>query len=435
MTTPAFKLVEISAAGTFGTVCVAQEVHSGKLYALKVLKQLHLNRPRVIARTRDEAAMLSRIRHPGIVYVEGLQHIEDRPVVVMEWVRGVSMEELIRKRPSGLPLAVSLDIIEQSVEALAAAFAALPEGGDKPMHIIHRDIKPSNMLLSISGRVKMVDFGIARGDFEGKEAKTMSMVLGARGYLAPERLDGHDDKPSCDIYSLGICLYEFLTGRHIVLSVHKTFHAEALDKHVSALRPEGMSDDHTRELQNLVTDMCQYTEADRPSHAEVVDRIRAFKQATGATVDLRTWAGEEVLPMFRERSRVEPIDHPHYPELAFLERQARKVSRPAPPDVNAKVRGFLSRPNWTERTDELDLLLVANPHWSEEPFLDALPNGASQWWKFWAPKDRSSDEVVCILKLLRERPTARVRERAMQLRRHPDAAVSEAARELLEDGL
>ena len=62
------------------------------------------------------------------------------------------------------------------------------------------------------------------------------MVLGARGYLAPERLDGEDDAPSGDVYSLGICLYELLAGRHIVLSVHKDFHAEALEKHLATLR-------------------------------------------------------------------------------------------------------------------------------------------------------------------------------------------------------
>ncbi|HHO52974.1 MAG TPA: serine/threonine protein kinase, partial [Deltaproteobacteria bacterium] len=239
--TPAYKLLEIAAAGTFGTVCVVRDLDRGTLVALKVLKEAHLHRPRVIARTRDEAAMLSQLHHPGIVQVGQLLYLEDRPVLVMEWVRGLSLEAILEPRRRGLPLPIAIEIVRQVTLALGAAYHALPTRGHEPMRIIHRDIKPSNLLLSVDGVVKVVDFGIARGDFEGKEAKTLSMVLGARGYLAPERLDGHDDKPSCDIYSLGIVLYELLTGQHVMLSVHRDYHTQALERHLTALSPEGLS--------------------------------------------------------------------------------------------------------------------------------------------------------------------------------------------------
>ncbi len=108
MQPPAFKLREITAAGTFGTVCIVQDMYRGKLVALKVLKQAHLHRPRVIARARDEAAMLSRIDHPSVVHVEGLMHVGERPIVVMEWVRGVSLEDLIKREKRGLPVGVSI---------------------------------------------------------------------------------------------------------------------------------------------------------------------------------------------------------------------------------------------------------------------------------------------------------------------------------------
>ena len=185
MTSPAYKLEEICAAGTFGTVCVARDLHNGKLYALKVLKRAHMHRPRVIARTRDEASIMSRLTCNGIAEVDGLVEIDGRLLVVMEWVRGVSLEQLLQHHTEGLPLGVALLLIRDAADALGNAYRALPPDGGPPMGIIHRDIKPSNMLLSVEGKLTIVDFGIAHGTFEGKEAKTMSMVLGARGYLAP----------------------------------------------------------------------------------------------------------------------------------------------------------------------------------------------------------------------------------------------------------
>ncbi len=431
--TPAYKLLEIAAAGTFGTLCVVRDLDRGRLVALKVLKENHLHRPRVIARTRDEAAMLMKLQHPAIVKVEGLVEIEERPVVVMEWVRGPSLEEVIRAKPNGLPLAVSVELIRQATLALGAAYHAEPAEGGDPMHIIHRDVKPSNMLLSVDGELKVVDFGIARGEFQGKEAKTLSMVLGARGYLAPERLDGYDDKPSCDIYSLGICLYEFLTGRHVVLSVHTDFHAEALSKHLGALKIPDLSEPGHAELRAIVSEACQYVESRRPAHEDLVQRLDGFLTThCGGRPDLEAYGHSDVLPIWRQRKQVRPIDHPSYPDLAFVERMARMVKWPAPPDVDQELRVFFRQPNWDRRLEELDLILVKNPHWSEDPLLEQLPTGNRSWWQFWGGKDVAPAQAVVLLRLLKERPTQAVRERALQLSGHPDRQVAAAAKELVD---
>ncbi|MEZ4234633.1 MAG: serine/threonine-protein kinase [Myxococcota bacterium] len=427
----AYQLMEICAAGTFGTVCVVRDLDRGTLVALKVLKEAHLHRPRVIARTHDEASMLSCIRHPGIVDVEGLIRLEGRPVVVMEWVRGLSLEAVLRNKRDGLPAAESIEIVRQATLALGAAYHWVPVGGGSPMHIIHRDVKPSNMLMSVDGDVKMVDFGIARGEFEGKEAKTLSMVLGARGYLAPERLDGYDDKPSCDIYSLGIVLYELLTGRHIVLSVHRDYHAEALHKHLGHLKLPGLAPAALDHLRRIIAAMCAYDEAARPDHARVVRELDALLRDHGLRPDVNAWARQELLPMFRNRSRVRPIDHPAYPELAFVERMARMVRFPAPPDVDQEVRFFLRRPDWHHHVAELELILVKNPHWSEAPFLELLPSGPRAWWQFWGGSELPTEQIVSVLKVLRDRPTPAVRERALHLRRHGDPRIVEVADELL----
>ena len=430
--TPAFQLLEIAAAGTFGTVCIVRDLDRGTLVALKVLKETHLDRPRVIARTRDEAAILSKIHHPGIVRVSHLAHVEGRPVIVMEWVRGLSLEAILQPRPQGVPLPVAMEILRQATLALGAAYHATPPDNGTPMRIIHRDVKPSNMLLSVDGELKMVDFGIARGDFEGKQAQTLSMVLGARGYLAPERLDGYDDKPSCDIFSLGIVLYELLTGRHVVLSVHRDYHTQALTQHLQHLRPEGLPREGRHLLRRIIADMCCYDEQQRPDHEQLIRTLDEFQRTFQLPRDLRSWAQAEVYPQFRNRRRVRPIDHPSYPQLAFLERTARMVKFPAPPDVDQEIRFFLRRPDWLSHLDELERVLVKNPHWSEEPFLEALPSGTRSWWQFWSDKEVSTDKVLPLLAFLRQRPTQQVQERAEHLRRHPDAEVAMAAQTLLD---
>jgi serine/threonine protein kinase len=423
----AYQLLEICAAGTFGTVVVVRDLEQGTLRALKVLKEAHLNRPRVIARTRDEAAILAAIHHPGIVHVDGLIEIETRPVVLMDWVRGLSLEQLLKHQPDGVPVAEAIEIVRQATLALGAAYHWVPDGTTQPMHIIHRDVKPSNMLLSVDGELKLVDFGIARGEFEGKEAKTMSMVLGARGYLAPERLDGYDDKPSCDVYSLGILLYELVTGRHVVLSVQRDFHAEALEKHLKQLTWPGSTPEALQSLREVVTDMCRYDEARRPDYESLVSRLQHTLELSGTKPDLVAYARRVVYPVFKSRGRTRPIDHPAYRDLAFVERDGKHIKQPAPPDVDQEIRVFLRRADWDAHTEELEQLLVMNPHWSEQPFLELLPAGSRSWWQFWGGRETPVPHLVAALRFLRERPTTTVKSRVADLRKHADPAVAAAA--------
>ena len=430
--TPAYQLLEIAAAGTFGTVCIVRDLDRGNLLALKVLKETHLNRPRVIARTKDEALMLSQIHHPGIVRVSHFTEIERRPIIVMEWVRGLSLEYILQPRRHGLPVPESVEIVRQAALALGAAYHAVPDGSSCPMGIIHRDVKPSNMLLSVDGELKVVDFGIARGTFDGKQAQTLSMVLGARGYLAPERLDGQDDRPSCDIFSLGVVLYELITGRHMILSVHRAYHTQALDKHLGALQPNGLTASGARELRSIIADCCSYDEEHRPSHESLVVRLEEFKTRYDVRPNLFRWARSEVLPQFRDRRRTRPIDHPAYPQLAFLERAARMVKFPAPADVDQEIRIFLRRHDWKDHLSELDVVLLKNPHWSEAPFLERLPSGNRAWWQFWGGPEVPPDEIVTMLEYLTQRPTQAVLQRAEQLQRHPDDDVALAAHALLD---
>jgi hypothetical protein len=159
----------------------------------------------------------------------------------------------------------------------------------------------------------------------------------------------------------------------------------------------------------------------------VVTRLQQALDASGQQADLPGYARRVLFPVFKGRSRTRPIDHPAYRDLAFVERAGKQIKHPAPPDVDQEVRVFLRRADWDQRTDELERLLVKNPHWSEQPFLELLPAGPRAWWQFWGGKEVPPAQLAVALRFLKERPTPTVKARAADLRKHADPAVAAAA--------
>ena len=430
---PAFNVLEISATGTFGIVCVAEDLRDGRLVALKVIKREHLDRPRILARARDEARVMMELKHPGIVKVHELLHIQDRPIVVMEWVRGQSLSRLLRAYPRGVPTITALSIIRQASCALDYAWTATPSSGGPPMRVIHRDIKPSNLLLGIDGSLKLVDFGIAKARLVQRESETLSMVLGARGYLAPERLDGGDDAPSADVYALGVVLHELLCAEHIEMSLHPAVHADSVATAARFLRPRDLEPESRSELQELIHDMCAYSGDARPSHAEVVGRIDALMEQIGGTQPALDWAETHVWPLYLERTTAPPAGHTAVSDLAFLDTEARAFDRQVAPDVDATIADILSDPNWTAQRSALDRITALNPHWSPQPFLAVLKGRPRSWWRPWSSTPLESSELLVLLKYLSERPTdPLVVQGVRPLCAHPETVVAAAAQSLIE---
>lgn len=305
-----FEVVEILGEGSFGTVCVAR-VRTDPLrrkVALKILKGEYTANPKIMNRTRDEARLLSRINHPNIVRVERLMEVAGRPVVVMEHVEGCSLDKLLIRFRQGLPACIAIELIRQTLIALHVAYAdAVGEDG-RPMHVIHRDIKPSNILISIHGAVKVVDFGIAKGDFEGREAETESVVMGSRPYMAPERLDGISDSPSVDVYSSAMSLFELLTGRHMTLSINPITHEQAMNRQLGYLKVDGMSDEALDDLRACIKRMCAYDRDYRPTAMDAQRDLQACLESIDPEFSetLVLFAQRVVQPIYESRSRVKP---------------------------------------------------------------------------------------------------------------------------------
>lgn len=305
-----FEILEILGEGSFGTVCVAR-VSTDPLrrkVALKILKGAYAQNKKILNRTRDEARLLSRINHPNIVRVERLMEVGGRPVVVMEHVQGVSLDALLLRFKDGLPAAVALEMTRQTFLALHTAYAEALGEDMRPLRVIHRDIKPSNIMLSVHGEVKVLDFGIAKGEFEGREAETESVVMGSRPYMAPERLDGVSDSPSVDVYSTGMSLFELLTGRTMSLSINPVNHDTAMNRQLGYIQAQGMSEAAVEDLRNLIRRMCAYTRDYRPTSVECARDLEQLVYAIDPEfrIGLEEFARSTVVPIYESRPRIAP---------------------------------------------------------------------------------------------------------------------------------
>lgn len=330
-----FQVTEIVGAGRWGVVCVVRDVGrpNAKRVVLKVLRE-ELRRNRAsMQRLRDEARILARLRHPNLVRVHRLLDLGDRPVVVMEWVDGPNIDELLALHPGGLAPDVALRIGRDVAAGLDYAWNAVV--ADTPMHVMHRDLKPANVVLSVDGDVKIVDFGLAKGAFTDREARTEAslVVLGSRTYAAPELYDG-EGGATVDVYSLGVMLYNLMTGRPMKLPLQPAEHAAALDRHLAALTLDPS-------VRDLLARMCAHQPDGRPPMGEVVATLQAVVGAPGPVSDLAAFARLEIAPVRERRAVLSPHDHPSWSQVAFLEGAPVRVEEAdvdlRPPDTSTPV--------------------------------------------------------------------------------------------------
>ena len=200
-----YELRGILGRGGMGVVYHGQHRQLNRAVAIKVVSPRLISTAHVHERFEREIQILGGMNHPGIVMATDAGRIGPSAFLVMELVDGQNLNELVRL--SG-PLRVeqATEISRQIAEALAAAHQA---------GAIHRDIKPSNVMLSRSGRAKLLDFGLAHLSEQATNHHETSMgrVLGTLDYMAPEQADGRTASPSTDLYGLGATLFFLLTGQ------------------------------------------------------------------------------------------------------------------------------------------------------------------------------------------------------------------------------
>ncbi len=193
--------------GGMGLVYEAEDTRLGRHVALKFIPENLVNDPKALERFEREARAASQLNHPGICTIYDIEDMNGQPFIVMEKLDGMSLKDRMRGEP--MDLEEILDIGIQVADALAACHAK---------GIIHRDIKPANIFITISGQVKILDFGLVKlspelwhGDAE--DISISGDIFGTAVYMSPEQARGEELDPRTDLFSLGVVLYQMATGK------------------------------------------------------------------------------------------------------------------------------------------------------------------------------------------------------------------------------
>jgi len=207
-----YRLIELIGEGGMGAVWRARDQTLGREVALKVLDAEAASSPERLSMFEREARAIAALNHPNIVTIFEIDQVQGLHFIVMELIRGGSLEKLIQ--PGGLPLKKLLDVAIAMTEAIGAAHK---------QGITHRDLKPSNIMMSETVRVKVVDFGLAvlsspEPSVKEEVSTTLTahtdegFISGTIPYMSPEQVQGLDSDARSDIFSMGVILYEMATG-------------------------------------------------------------------------------------------------------------------------------------------------------------------------------------------------------------------------------
>jgi serine/threonine-protein kinase len=197
-----FRIEQKIGEGGMGAVFRGHDLMLEREVAIKALRPELARQPELVARFRSEAVTLAKLNHSHIATLYNFLRHGDEYFMVMEFVRGITLDELIRQT-GAIELERAVRLFCQALEGIAHAHA---------LGVIHRDIKPANLMLTANDEVKVMDFGIARVLGSARQTKT-GRLIGTLEYMSPEQMRGQETDARADIYSLGILLYEMLTGR------------------------------------------------------------------------------------------------------------------------------------------------------------------------------------------------------------------------------
>jgi Tol biopolymer transport system component/predicted Ser/Thr protein kinase len=292
-----YQVIGRIGAGGMGVVYQARDTELDRTVAIKVLPPALVRDVHRRHRFIREAKAASALNHPNIVTIHAITHAESMDCIVMEFVAGKPLEQLIGR--NGLPLRDALRYAVQIADALAAAHAA---------GIVHRDLKPANIMVTEKGTVKVLDFGLAKlreaAEGEGstraaaKSQTTEGLILGTPAYMSPEQAEGRPVDARTDVFSFGSVLYEMATGR-------RAFQADSNLSTLSAIlnkepAPCGVGVPH--DLEKVISRCLRKDPARRFQHMDDVKvELEELREQTESG---RQENGVPVSPALRQKSAI-----------------------------------------------------------------------------------------------------------------------------------
>lgn len=262
-----YEIQEQIGIGGMANVYKAKDLIDDITVAVKILKDEYIQNEEFLRRFRNEAKAIAGLSHPNIVKVYDVIYNDDVPAIVMEYIDGITLKEYI-EREGVLKWKEALHYTVQTLRALQHAH-------DKG--IVHRDIKPHNIMLLMDGTIKVMDFGIAR--FARFETKTISgKVIGSVHYISPEQACGDVTDHKTDIYSVGVMLFEMLTGR-LPFEADAAVSVAMMQVSKNPVRPREINDTIPEGLEEIILKAMQKDTKQRyQSAAEMLRDIDEFKK-------------------------------------------------------------------------------------------------------------------------------------------------------------
>ena len=313
------------------------------------LKRLHphvAGDPSMVQAFVHEARLASHLRHPNVAQVYDLGMEDGTYFIAMEYIPGPTLVQLLRQSTSAagpVPIPIALAILGQICDALDYAHNLCDDKG-RPLGIIHRDVSPSNIIVSNTGVVKLIDFGIAKA--AGSDKTQTGLIKGKFAYMAPEYIRGQLDLRA-DLFGLGVIAHELLTGRRL-FQAKNDFDTIVRLREMPIQPPSRWSPDVTRDVDDIVlTALQRDPELRWQSAAAMRTAIGNATQALGGTVTNQQvlewveWAFEQQ-PRKEDTALVRVIDALAEPtgegvELS-LAQAAELVSMPGPPAIEQDDR-------------------------------------------------------------------------------------------------
>jgi predicted Ser/Thr protein kinase len=307
-----YEILEKRGEGGFGVLYKAMDPMIERVVALKVLHTQYASNERLSAWFKREAKAMARLNHPNIVTIHNFEIEGDRHFIVMEYVEGSNLDEDLKK---GGPMPID-DVIKAALQ-MVDGFGYAHENG-----IVHRDIKPSNIMVDRSGKVKITDFGIAKILGDSKLTKT-GTGAGSLHYMSPEQIEGRPIDTRTDIYSLGITLYQMITGK-VPFSDESEFVVMRAHLDQIPTSPSELRSDTPPELDRIVLKMLEKKPEDRYDSMQTL--ARELKRLAGPVTG------------YDRVVEAEPIDDLTVPMTPTPRRHdLTEAERPSEPKTGSKV--------------------------------------------------------------------------------------------------